>query len=131
MPNNDFEGNMSHFILIAPTNKNIMLPKIAFQNLGTTKLHLGSQDPGSRKFSCPAPPLFHRLANCDQFLDFDELQACRGSLFNQAVDIYHKQLADNGLSNENVSLDAISRRASGKLALDIIELYMYVTGASE
>ena len=41
MPNNDFEG------------KNIMLPKIAFQNLGTTKLHLGSQDPGSRKFSCP------------------------------------------------------------------------------
>ena len=53
MPNNDFEGNMSHFILIAPTNKNIMLPKIAFQNLGTTKLHLGSQDPGSRKYSCP------------------------------------------------------------------------------
>ena len=42
MPNNDFE------------KKNIMLPKIAFQNLGTTKLHLGSQDPGSRKFSCPA-----------------------------------------------------------------------------
>ena len=33
--------------------KNIMLPKIAFQNLGTTKSHLGSQDPGSRKFSCP------------------------------------------------------------------------------
>ena len=31
-----------------------MLPKIAFQILGTTKLHLGSQDPGSRKFSCPA-----------------------------------------------------------------------------
>ena len=53
MPNNDFEGNMSHFILIAPTNKNIMLPKIAFQILGTTKLHLGIQDPGSRKFSCP------------------------------------------------------------------------------
>ena len=30
-----------------------MLPKIAFQILGTTKLHLGSQDPGSRKFSGP------------------------------------------------------------------------------
>ena len=54
MPNNDFEGNMSHFILIAPTKKNIMPQKIAFQNLGTTKLHLGSQDPGSCKFSCPA-----------------------------------------------------------------------------
>ena len=53
MPNNDFEGNMSHFILIAPTKKNIMLPKFAFQILETTKLHLGSQDPGSRKFSCP------------------------------------------------------------------------------
>ena len=47
MPNNDLEGNISHFILI------IMLPKIAFQTLGTTKLHLGSQDPGSRKFCCP------------------------------------------------------------------------------
>ena len=58
MPNNDFEGNMSHFILIAPTKKNIMLPKIAFQILGTTKLHLGSQDPGSRKFSCPGQNQF-------------------------------------------------------------------------
>ena len=54
MPNNDLEGNMSHFILIAPTKKNIMLPKIAFQILGTKKLHLGSQDPGSRKFCWPA-----------------------------------------------------------------------------
>ena len=53
MPNNDLEGNMSHFILIAPTKKNIMLPKIAFQILGTKKLHLGSQDPGSRKFCWP------------------------------------------------------------------------------
>ena len=26
MPNNDFEGNMSHLILIAPTKKNIKLP---------------------------------------------------------------------------------------------------------
>ena len=34
--------------------KNIMLPKIAFQILGTSKLHLGIQDPGSRKFSSPA-----------------------------------------------------------------------------
>ena len=30
-----------------------MLPKIAFQILGTSKLHLGIQDPGSRKFSSP------------------------------------------------------------------------------
>ena len=50
MPNNDFEG------------KNILLPKIAFQNLGTTKLHLGSQDPGSRKFSCPG---LHNVYYCD------------------------------------------------------------------
>ena len=33
MPNNDLEGNMSHFILIASTKKNIMLPKTAFQIL--------------------------------------------------------------------------------------------------
>ena len=31
-----------------------MPPKIAFQILGTQKLHLGNQAPGSRKFSCPA-----------------------------------------------------------------------------
>ena len=30
-----------------------MLPKITFQILGTIKLHLGSQDPGSRKFCWP------------------------------------------------------------------------------
>ena len=47
--------------------KNIMLPKIAFQNLGTTKLHLGSQDPGSRKFSCPGQDdsLFVCLSSTD------------------------------------------------------------------
>ena len=55
MPNNDFEG------------KNIMLPKIAFQNLGTTKLHLGSQDPGSRKFSCPAGGKTHVLGVGESF----------------------------------------------------------------
>ena len=54
MPNNDLEGNMSHFILIVRKQKKIiMLPKIAFQILGTSKLHLGIQDPGSRKFSSP------------------------------------------------------------------------------
>ena len=54
MPNNNLEENISHFILIAPTKKNLP-PKIAFQILGTQKLHLGNQVPGSRKFSCPEP----------------------------------------------------------------------------
>ena len=53
MPNNNLEENISHFILIAPTKKKLP-PKIAFQILGTQKLHLGNQVPGSRKFSCPA-----------------------------------------------------------------------------
>ena len=52
MPDNNMEENISHFILIAPTKKNLP-PKIAFQILGTQKLHLGNQVPGSRKFSCP------------------------------------------------------------------------------
>ena len=54
MPNNNLEENISHFILIAPTKKNILPTKIAFKILGTQKLHLGNQVPGSRKFSCPA-----------------------------------------------------------------------------
>ena len=53
MPNNNLEKNISHFILNAQTKKNLP-PKIAFQILGTQKLHLGNQVPGSRKFSCPA-----------------------------------------------------------------------------
>ena len=51
MPNNNLEENISHFILIAPTKKNLP-PKIAFQILGTQKLHLGNQVPGSRMFCC-------------------------------------------------------------------------------
>ena len=53
MPNNNLEENISHFILIAPTKQKKLPPKIAFQILGTHKLHLGNQVPGSRKFSCP------------------------------------------------------------------------------
>jgi len=41
MPNNNLEGNISHFNLIL-TKKNLP-PKIAFQILGTRKLHLGNQ----------------------------------------------------------------------------------------
>ena len=52
MPHNNLEENVSHFILITPTKKNLP-PKIAFQILGTQKLHLGNQVLGSRKFSCP------------------------------------------------------------------------------
>ena len=64
MPNNNLEENISHFILIAPTKKNLP-PKIAFQILGTQKLHLGNQVPGSRKFSCPdLPPRGPRPKEC-------------------------------------------------------------------
>ena len=64
-------------------------------------------------------------------VDFDVLQVCRGILFNRATDTYFKQLADHGLPDDKVNLDLIGRRASGTLALDIVELYMYVTGANE
>ena len=53
MSNNNLEENISHFILNAPTKRN-MPPKIAFKILGTQKLHLGNQVPGSRNFCCPA-----------------------------------------------------------------------------
>ena len=36
-----------------PQQKKNLPPKIAFQILGTQKLHLGNQVPGSQKFSCP------------------------------------------------------------------------------
>ncbi len=52
MPNNNLEENISHFILNTPTNF-VLPPKIAFQILGTQKLHLGNQVPGSRKFCSP------------------------------------------------------------------------------
>ena len=69
------EGNISHFILIAPTKKNIMPQKIAFQILGTTKLHLGSQDPGSRKFSCPGEDRQLDLEESDQVvMDNDKIR---------------------------------------------------------
>ena len=57
------EGNISHFILIAPTKK-YYASKIAFQILGTTKLQLGSQDPGSRKFSCSGRVIIEKRDSC-------------------------------------------------------------------
>ena len=49
MPNNDFEGNMSHFILIAPTKKILCFQKLHFKFLELQNCIWGAriQDPAS------------------------------------------------------------------------------------
>ena len=49
MPNNDLEGNMSHFILIAPTKKILCFQKLHFKFLELQNCILGAriQDPAS------------------------------------------------------------------------------------
>ena len=49
MPNNDFEGNMSHFILIAPTRKILCFKKLHFKFLELQNCIWGAriQDPAS------------------------------------------------------------------------------------
>ena len=69
MPNNNLGENISHFILNTP--KKFLPPKIAFKILGTQKLHLGNQVPGSRKFSCPGstnPESFMKMVPGNVFL---------------------------------------------------------------
>ena len=82
-----------------------MPQKIAFQILGTTKLHLRSQDPGSRKFSSPVRAVqLGAKAALEEVIWPSEppsaLSAAAQAAFKQALALVQQPLSPVGESQE-------------------------------
>ena len=79
---------------------------------------------------CSSKPKMDIKEDLVTHVDYDALQECRTLMFKNTVGTYEHRLTEKGITGK-VKLELKQRRTRDNVAADIIEMFLYIIGATE